>query len=205
EIDHRVNDRAYCSKASHSDSPYKDAIWRMALYYCKYHEYCFVPSCFPMVIYRLIRQAIPKDFQDDLYVIPPLTSISLIALVDVLYQISLVPLGFTPSEMSSLLYNVWDSLHDTIVVLCLGLMTPDLICPSTYQPLRSSSGDFELDMSLDMSASLKYLSGLARLTLAESTWWFRASLAYLKLSLWSLESDQYAISDDVGHIILGIS
>ncbi|GJU97617.1 hypothetical protein Tco_1326888 [Tanacetum coccineum] len=49
----------------------------------------------------------------------------------------------------------------------MGLMTPDLICPSTYQPLRSSSYDFGLDMSFDMSALPEYLSGLARASLEE--------------------------------------
>nr|GEZ39676.1 hypothetical protein [Tanacetum cinerariifolium] len=47
------------------------------------------------------------------------------------------------------------------------LMTSDLICPSPYQPLRSSFGDSGLDVSLDMSASLEYLFGLARASLAE--------------------------------------
>ncbi|GJR78538.1 hypothetical protein Tco_0149323 [Tanacetum coccineum] len=46
-------------------------------------------------------------------------------------------------------------------------MTPDLIFPSTYQPLRSSSGDSGPNVSLDMSTSSKYLSGLARASLAE--------------------------------------
>ncbi|GJU70996.1 retrovirus-related pol polyprotein from transposon TNT 1-94 [Tanacetum coccineum] len=49
-------------------------------------------------------------------------------------KLSLVPSGFTPST---------------------GLMTPDLICPSTNQPLWSSSGDSGPDVSLDMSASPK--------------------------------------------------
>ncbi|GJY29770.1 hypothetical protein Tco_0405537 [Tanacetum coccineum] len=46
-------------------------------------------------------------------------------------------------------------------------MTPDLICPSTYQPLWSSSGDSGPDVSLDMSASLEYLFGFARASLTE--------------------------------------
>ncbi|GJY27671.1 hypothetical protein Tco_0403438 [Tanacetum coccineum] len=42
------------------------------------------------------------------------------------------------------------------------LITPDLICPSTYQLLRNSSGDSGLNLSFDKSASLKRLFGLAR-------------------------------------------
>ncbi|GKA52436.1 hypothetical protein Tco_0745751 [Tanacetum coccineum] len=48
-----------------------------------------------------------------------------------------------------------------------GLITPDLICPSTYQPLQSSSGDSRPDVSFDMSPSPEYLSGLAYASLAE--------------------------------------
>ncbi|GKE64792.1 hypothetical protein Tco_1518953, partial [Tanacetum coccineum] len=46
-------------------------------------------------------------------------------------------------------------------------MTPDLICPSTYQPLRSSSGDSRPDVSFGMSASPEYTSGLACANLAK--------------------------------------
>ncbi|GKC93012.1 hypothetical protein Tco_1158454 [Tanacetum coccineum] len=48
------------------------------------------------------------------------------------------------------------------------LMTPDLVCPSTYQFLWSSFGDSGPDVSYDMSASLKHLFGLARARLATS-------------------------------------
>ncbi|GKA52142.1 hypothetical protein Tco_0745338 [Tanacetum coccineum] len=50
-----------------------------------------------------------------------------------------------------------------------GLMTPDLVCPSTYQLLRSSSGDSGPDVSFDMLASPEYLFGSARARLATST------------------------------------
>nr|GEU82242.1 hypothetical protein [Tanacetum cinerariifolium] len=46
-------------------------------------------------------------------------------------------------------------------------MTPDLICPLTYQLLRSSFGDLGPDVSFDMSASPEYFSGLAFASLAE--------------------------------------
>ncbi|GKA62922.1 hypothetical protein Tco_0762441 [Tanacetum coccineum] len=45
------------------------------------------------------------------------------------------------------------------------LITPDLICPSTYQLLRNSSGDSRPDLSFDKSASLKRLFGLAHASL----------------------------------------
>ncbi|GJZ55172.1 hypothetical protein Tco_0610365 [Tanacetum coccineum] len=45
------------------------------------------------------------------------------------------------------------------------LITPDLICPSTYQLLRNSSGDSGPDLSFDKSASLERLFGLARASL----------------------------------------
>ncbi|GKB88402.1 hypothetical protein Tco_0960674 [Tanacetum coccineum] len=48
-----------------------------------------------------------------------------------------------------------------------GLVTLDLICPSTYQLLRSSYGDSGPDMSFDMSASPEYLSSLACASMAE--------------------------------------
>nr|GEZ61417.1 hypothetical protein [Tanacetum cinerariifolium] len=50
-----------------------------------------------------------------------------------------------------------------------GLMTPNLVCPSTYQLFWSSFGDFRPDMSFDMSTSLEHLSGSARARLATST------------------------------------
>ncbi|GJU93148.1 hypothetical protein Tco_1317904 [Tanacetum coccineum] len=46
-------------------------------------------------------------------------------------------------------------------------MTPDLTCPSTHQILRSSSGYSGPNMSSDLLAYPKYLSGLARVSLAE--------------------------------------
>ncbi|GKC43483.1 hypothetical protein Tco_1061205 [Tanacetum coccineum] len=47
------------------------------------------------------------------------------------------------------------------------LTTPDLICPSTYQILRSPSGDSGPDVSFDMSVSLKHLTSSAHARLAE--------------------------------------
>ncbi|GJR01381.1 hypothetical protein Tco_0524365 [Tanacetum coccineum] len=49
------------------------------------------------------------------------------------------------------------------------LITPDLICPSTYQLLRNSSGDFEPDLSFDKSAFPERLFSLARVSLAEAS------------------------------------
>ncbi|GJV61098.1 hypothetical protein Tco_1467198 [Tanacetum coccineum] len=46
-------------------------------------------------------------------------------------------------------------------------MTPDLTCPSTHQLLWSSFGYSRPNASFDLSASLEYLSGLARASLAE--------------------------------------
>ncbi|GJS44858.1 hypothetical protein Tco_0594979 [Tanacetum coccineum] len=46
-------------------------------------------------------------------------------------------------------------------------MTSDLVCPSTYHPLGSSSRDSGPDVSFGMSASSEYLSGLACASLAE--------------------------------------
>ncbi|GJR74521.1 hypothetical protein Tco_0086886 [Tanacetum coccineum] len=43
-----------------------------------------------------------------------------------------------------------------------GLMTPDLVCPSTYQLLQSSSGDSRPDVSFDMLDSPEYLFGSSR-------------------------------------------
>ncbi|GKD96608.1 hypothetical protein Tco_1380505 [Tanacetum coccineum] len=48
-------------------------------------------------------------------------------------------------------------------------MTPDLVCPSTYQLLQSSLGDSGPNVSFDMSASPEYLSGSDRARLATST------------------------------------
>ncbi|GJY89610.1 hypothetical protein Tco_0504806 [Tanacetum coccineum] len=47
------------------------------------------------------------------------------------------------------------------------LVTPDLICPSIYQLLRSSGTDSGPDMSFDKSTSPECLFGLARASLAE--------------------------------------
>ncbi|GKB97782.1 hypothetical protein Tco_0983919 [Tanacetum coccineum] len=46
-------------------------------------------------------------------------------------------------------------------------MTPDLTCPSTHQLLWSSPGYSGPNMSSDLLASPEYLSGLARVSLAE--------------------------------------
>ncbi|GJW34522.1 hypothetical protein Tco_0054554 [Tanacetum coccineum] len=49
------------------------------------------------------------------------------------------------------------------------LITPDLICPSTYQLLRNSSGNSGPDLSFDKSASPEPLFSLARVSLAEAS------------------------------------
>ncbi|GJR61690.1 putative transcription factor interactor and regulator CCHC(Zn) family protein [Tanacetum coccineum] len=46
------------------------------------------------------------------------------------------------------------------------LITPNLICPSTHQLLRSSGGDSGPDLSFDKSASLECLFSLAHVSLA---------------------------------------
>nr|GEY14776.1 hypothetical protein [Tanacetum cinerariifolium] len=46
------------------------------------------------------------------------------------------------------------------------LITPNLVCPSTHQLLRSSGGDSGPDMSFDKSTSLEPLFSLARVSLA---------------------------------------
>ncbi|GJU08382.1 hypothetical protein Tco_1124812 [Tanacetum coccineum] len=51
--------------------------------------------------------------------------------------------------------------------LATELTTPDLICPSTYQLLRSPSSGSGPDVSFDMSVSLEHLLGSARARLAE--------------------------------------
>ncbi|GJS24523.1 reverse transcriptase domain-containing protein [Tanacetum coccineum] len=50
-----------------------------------------------------------------------------------------------------------------------GLKNSNLVCPSMYRLLRSSSGDSGPDVSFDVSASLKHLSGSAYARLATST------------------------------------
>nr|GEZ45417.1 hypothetical protein [Tanacetum cinerariifolium] len=45
------------------------------------------------------------------------------------------------------------------------LITSDLICPSTYQLLQNSSGDFRPDFSFGKSASPEHLFGIARASL----------------------------------------
>ncbi|GJT40506.1 hypothetical protein Tco_0940371 [Tanacetum coccineum] len=49
------------------------------------------------------------------------------------------------------------------------LITPDLICPSTYQLLWNSGGDSGPDLSFDKSASLERLFSSARVSLAEAS------------------------------------
>ncbi|GKD29888.1 hypothetical protein Tco_1240666 [Tanacetum coccineum] len=49
------------------------------------------------------------------------------------------------------------------------LITPDLICPSTYQLLRNSGGDSRPDLSFDKSASLERLFSLTHVSLAEAS------------------------------------
>ncbi|GKE16464.1 hypothetical protein Tco_1424041, partial [Tanacetum coccineum] len=49
------------------------------------------------------------------------------------------------------------------------LLTPNLICPSTYQLLQNSSGDSGPDLTFDKSASLESLFSLARVSLAEAS------------------------------------
>ncbi|GJV00860.1 hypothetical protein Tco_1330130 [Tanacetum coccineum] len=49
------------------------------------------------------------------------------------------------------------------------LITMDLICPSTYQLLRNSSGDSRPDLSFDKSASLERLFSLSCASLSETS------------------------------------
>ncbi|GKF75343.1 hypothetical protein Tco_0224787, partial [Tanacetum coccineum] len=49
------------------------------------------------------------------------------------------------------------------------LITPDLICPSTYQLLWNSSGDSGPNLSFDKSASSERLFSLARVSLVEAS------------------------------------
>ncbi|GJS49608.1 hypothetical protein Tco_0599729 [Tanacetum coccineum] len=49
------------------------------------------------------------------------------------------------------------------------LITPDLICPSTYQLLWYSGGDSRLELSFDKSASPERLFSLARVSFAEAS------------------------------------
>ncbi|GJU60374.1 hypothetical protein Tco_1238140 [Tanacetum coccineum] len=49
------------------------------------------------------------------------------------------------------------------------LINSDLICPSRYQLLRNSYGDFGPELSFDKSASLERLFSLARVSLAEAS------------------------------------
>ncbi|GJY27594.1 hypothetical protein Tco_0403361 [Tanacetum coccineum] len=49
------------------------------------------------------------------------------------------------------------------------LITPDLICPSTYQLLRNSGGDSGPDLPFDKSASPERLFSSARVSLAEAS------------------------------------
>nr|GEU91309.1 putative poly(ADP-ribose) polymerase, catalytic domain, zinc finger, C2H2-like protein [Tanacetum cinerariifolium] len=63
--------------------------------------------------------------------------------------------------------NIWVSSAPLEWTPTTELMTPDQTYPSTHQLLRSSSGYSGPNMSFDMPASLEYLSGLARASLAE--------------------------------------
>ncbi|GJW54598.1 hypothetical protein Tco_0098683 [Tanacetum coccineum] len=75
-----------------------------------------------------------------------------------------------PEEVADLdLDQLPTSASIVLVSSITGLMTPDLVCPSTYQLLRSSSGDSGPDVSFDMSASPEHLSYSARARLATST------------------------------------
>ncbi|GKC76536.1 hypothetical protein Tco_1127310 [Tanacetum coccineum] len=49
------------------------------------------------------------------------------------------------------------------------LITPDLICPLTYQLLWISGGDSRPDLSFDKSASPEHLFSSARVSLAEAS------------------------------------
>nr|GEW08596.1 hypothetical protein [Tanacetum cinerariifolium] len=49
------------------------------------------------------------------------------------------------------------------------LITPDLICPSTYQLLQNSSSDSGPNLSFDKPVSLELLFSLARVSLAEAS------------------------------------
>ncbi|GKE12448.1 hypothetical protein Tco_1415999 [Tanacetum coccineum] len=64
------------------------------------------------------------------------------------------------------------------------MMTLDLVCPLTYQLLRSSSGDSGPDVSFNMPASLEHLSGSACVgdhTLPHAYQYVRAELVYSDL------------------------
>ncbi|GJW24253.1 hypothetical protein Tco_0038064 [Tanacetum coccineum] len=49
------------------------------------------------------------------------------------------------------------------------LITPDLICPSTYQLLQNSGGDSGPDLSFDKSASPERLFSSTRVSLGEAS------------------------------------
>ncbi|GJX58899.1 hypothetical protein Tco_0290289 [Tanacetum coccineum] len=70
-------------------------------------------------------------------------------------------------EKTSIFMNIWISLASPELTPLTGLMTPDLICPSTYQLLQSSSGDPRPNVSFVTSVSLEPFSGSVRARLAE--------------------------------------
>ncbi|GJR29624.1 hypothetical protein Tco_1105856 [Tanacetum coccineum] len=81
--------------------------------------------------------------------------------LDQLPTLAFVVLVSSIIPISNLLHNTFS--HTT------GLITPDLVCLSTYQLLQSSTGDSRPDVSFDMSASLEHLSSSAHTRLATST------------------------------------
>ncbi|GJV93190.1 hypothetical protein Tco_1541003 [Tanacetum coccineum] len=76
---------------------------------------------------------------------------------------------YRPGEMSSPLYYLrFATRHNRGALSWTELITPNLICPSTYQLLRSSGGYSGPDMSFDKPASPERLFSLARASLAGS-------------------------------------
>ncbi|GJW93901.1 hypothetical protein Tco_0173573 [Tanacetum coccineum] len=76
----------------------------------------------------------------------------------------LTSLASIPRVSSSIGFD--STMPSLIFFFRMKLITPNLICPSTYQLLRSSGGDSGPDMSFDKSASPECLLSLARVSLA---------------------------------------
>ncbi|GJZ32155.1 hypothetical protein Tco_0577591 [Tanacetum coccineum] len=87
-------------------------------------------------------------------------------------------------------------------------MTPDLTCPSTQQLLRSSFGYSRPNASFNLPASLKYLSGLARASLAEVfklQFFFGSSEGdYTSLCLASLVLSSYLVSARLKYLAIDV-
>ncbi|GKB61461.1 hypothetical protein Tco_0917647, partial [Tanacetum coccineum] len=80
-------------------------------------------------------------------------------------EFSLVPLELNPSSPSTV--SSPRGVNPGLTP-AMELMTPDLICPSTHQLLRSFGGDFGPDVSFDKSASLEYLFSFSPCQLGRS-------------------------------------